>query len=92
MGTDLIIGLGILRLLHLYIAYKEEKLYITPALATARFGSVWSWTKFCILHLFDRERIWVCRQVDNAPPRSSRMSIAKSSPAGMKSLHWGAVA
>jgi len=33
LGDDLIIGIGILRQLHLYIAYKEEKLYITPALA-----------------------------------------------------------
>jgi hypothetical protein len=29
----LILGVGILRQLHLYIAYKEQKLYITPALA-----------------------------------------------------------
>jgi predicted aspartyl protease len=33
LGSDLIIGIGILRQLHLYIAYKEQKLYITPALA-----------------------------------------------------------
>lgn len=32
-GMDMIIGNGILRRLHLYIAYGEEKLYITPALA-----------------------------------------------------------
>jgi hypothetical protein len=32
-GTDLLIGIGILRQLHLYIAYKEGKMYITPALA-----------------------------------------------------------
>jgi predicted aspartyl protease len=34
MGTfrsDMILGMGILRRLHLYIAYKEEKFYITPA-------------------------------------------------------------
>lgn len=31
--TDMIIGNSILRRLHLYIAYGEEKLYITPALA-----------------------------------------------------------
>jgi predicted aspartyl protease len=31
MGDDIILGMGILRQLHLYIAYKEEKLYITPA-------------------------------------------------------------
>jgi predicted aspartyl protease len=31
--TDLIVGVSILRRLHLYIAYGEEKLYITPALA-----------------------------------------------------------
>ena len=33
LGNDLILGVGILRQLHLYIAYEEEKLYITPALA-----------------------------------------------------------
>lgn len=33
MGNDLILGMGILRQLHLYIAYGEQKLYITPALA-----------------------------------------------------------
>jgi len=32
-GTDMIVGIGILRRLHLYIAYGEEKLYITPATA-----------------------------------------------------------
>jgi len=31
--TDLLLGIGILRQLHLYIAYKERKMYITPALA-----------------------------------------------------------
>jgi predicted aspartyl protease len=31
MVDDMILGMGILRQLHLYIAYKEEKLYITPA-------------------------------------------------------------
>jgi predicted aspartyl protease len=31
MGDDIILGMGILRQLHLYVAYKEEKLYITPA-------------------------------------------------------------
>jgi predicted aspartyl protease len=31
MADDMILGMGILRQLHLYIAYKEEKLYITPA-------------------------------------------------------------
>ncbi|HEU4549571.1 MAG TPA: aspartyl protease family protein [Rhizomicrobium sp.] len=31
MGDDVILGMGILRQLHLYIAYKEEKLYVTPA-------------------------------------------------------------
>jgi predicted aspartyl protease len=30
---DLILGVGILRQLHLYIAYEEKKLYVTPALA-----------------------------------------------------------
>jgi predicted aspartyl protease len=30
--TDLLLGIGILRQLHLYIAYKEKKMYITPAL------------------------------------------------------------
>jgi hypothetical protein len=29
---DLLLGVGILRQLHLYIAYKEKKLYLTPAL------------------------------------------------------------
>lgn len=32
-GTDMLIGVSILRRLHLYIAYGEEKLYITPAMA-----------------------------------------------------------
>jgi predicted aspartyl protease len=32
-NTDMIIGITILRQLHLYIAYDEEKLYITPASA-----------------------------------------------------------
>jgi Aspartyl protease len=32
---DLLIGMDILRHLHLYIAYKEQKLYITPASAPA---------------------------------------------------------
>jgi predicted aspartyl protease len=31
--ADLLLGIGILRQLHLYIAYKEKKMYITPALA-----------------------------------------------------------
>ncbi len=31
--TDMIVGISLLRRLHLYIAYGEEKLYITPALA-----------------------------------------------------------
>lgn len=31
-GIDMILGVGILRQLHVYIAYDEEKLYITPAL------------------------------------------------------------
>jgi len=31
--TDMIVGISLLRQLHLYIAYGEEKLYITPALA-----------------------------------------------------------
>jgi hypothetical protein len=31
LGSDIILGIGILRQLHLYIAYKEQKLYITPA-------------------------------------------------------------
>ncbi|HEY4076090.1 MAG TPA: hypothetical protein VGM26_04080, partial [Rhizomicrobium sp.] len=30
--SDLLLGIGILRQLHLYIAYKEKKMYITPAL------------------------------------------------------------
>jgi len=29
---DLLLGIGILRQLHIYIAYKEKKMYITPAL------------------------------------------------------------
>jgi predicted aspartyl protease len=33
LSDDMILGVGILRRLHLYIAYDEEKLYITPALA-----------------------------------------------------------
>jgi predicted aspartyl protease len=33
LGEDLILGISFLRQLHLYIAYKEEKLYITPAAA-----------------------------------------------------------
>jgi predicted aspartyl protease len=31
LGYDLTLGISFLRQLHLYIAYKEEKLYITPA-------------------------------------------------------------
>jgi predicted aspartyl protease len=31
-GIDMLIGVSILRRLHLYIAYDEEKLYITPAM------------------------------------------------------------
>jgi predicted aspartyl protease len=31
LGSDLILGVGVLRQLHLYIAYDEEKLYITAA-------------------------------------------------------------
>jgi hypothetical protein len=31
--NDLLLGVGILRQLHLYIAYKEKKMYISPALA-----------------------------------------------------------
>jgi hypothetical protein len=31
--TDMILGLNELRHLHLYIAYKEQKLYISPAAA-----------------------------------------------------------
>jgi len=31
VGNDMILGMGILRQLHLYIAYKEQKFYITPA-------------------------------------------------------------
>jgi hypothetical protein len=30
---ELVLGIGILRQLHLYIAYKEKKMYVTPALA-----------------------------------------------------------
>lgn len=30
---DMILGIGILRQLHVYIAYKEHKLYLTPAMA-----------------------------------------------------------
>ena len=30
--TDLLLGIGILRQLHLYIAYKEGKMYLTPAM------------------------------------------------------------
>jgi predicted aspartyl protease len=33
LGSDIILGMGILRQLHLYVAYKEQKLYITPASA-----------------------------------------------------------
>jgi hypothetical protein len=29
--TDMLIGMNVLRHLHIYIAYKEKKLYITPA-------------------------------------------------------------
>jgi predicted aspartyl protease len=32
-SNDLLLGIGILRQLHMYIAYKERKMYITPALA-----------------------------------------------------------
>ena len=32
-GGDLTLGVSFLRQLHIYIAYKEEKLYITPAAA-----------------------------------------------------------
>ncbi|HEY3777521.1 MAG TPA: pepsin/retropepsin-like aspartic protease family protein [Rhizomicrobium sp.] len=38
-NTDLTIGLNELRHLHLYIAYKEQKLYMTPASATANSSS-----------------------------------------------------
>jgi hypothetical protein len=30
-GPRLLLGMGILRRLHLYISYKEETLYVTPA-------------------------------------------------------------
>jgi hypothetical protein len=33
LGYDLTLGNSFLRQLHIYIAYKEEKLYITPAAA-----------------------------------------------------------
>ena len=33
LGNDLTLGISFLRQLHLYVAYKEEKLYITPASA-----------------------------------------------------------
>lgn len=33
MGTDLILGMNALRQLHIYIAYQEGKLYLTPAAA-----------------------------------------------------------
>jgi predicted aspartyl protease len=33
VSEQLILGVGILRQLHLYIAYREHKLYVTPALA-----------------------------------------------------------
>lgn len=33
--TDMLIGMNVLRHLHIYIAYKEKKLYITPASAPA---------------------------------------------------------
>jgi predicted aspartyl protease len=33
MGSDVILGIGILRQLHFYVAYGEERLYITPASA-----------------------------------------------------------
>ena len=33
LGDDLTLGISFLRQLHVYIAYKEEKLYITPASA-----------------------------------------------------------
>ena len=29
----MVLGVGVLRQLHTYISYKEQKLYITPALA-----------------------------------------------------------
>jgi hypothetical protein len=32
-GPDLILGMGVLRQLHLYIAYKEKRLYVTAATA-----------------------------------------------------------
>ena len=35
---DMILGMDILRHLHLYIAYKEKKLYITPVSAAANAG------------------------------------------------------
>jgi hypothetical protein len=31
--NDLLLGIGILRQLHLYIAYTEKKMYISPAMA-----------------------------------------------------------
>jgi hypothetical protein len=31
--NDLLLGVGILRQLHFYVAYKEKKLYVTPAMA-----------------------------------------------------------
>jgi ABC-type iron transport system FetAB ATPase subunit len=30
-GNEIIIGINVLRQLHIYIAYGEKKLYITPA-------------------------------------------------------------
>jgi predicted aspartyl protease len=32
LGTDLVLGMGMLRQLHIYIAYKEGKMYLSPAL------------------------------------------------------------
>jgi hypothetical protein len=31
--SDFIIGMDVLRHLHIYVAYKEQKLYVTPASA-----------------------------------------------------------
>jgi hypothetical protein len=32
-GKDMILGIGMLRQLHVYISYKEKMMYLTPAMA-----------------------------------------------------------
>jgi hypothetical protein len=38
-NTDMIVGLSELRHLHIYIAYKEETLYLSPAVTSAPAGT-----------------------------------------------------